>query len=319
MWLSFLNPGLTVDVFNSTTLDGCSLHLLWRRGLCVRPIVSDPYRTAAPTLNPQARDVAKREADQSHHQRPLLDLLRNRFGGATTRINDVLHHPARLRPGLLCRVARVAQHFSGLTGRFHGSRGSILNYFLGVAGCGGGRSRGALNVLADCFSGLYHARLHAPWIIRRRIAHHGSPYDVLLARELLLRGSRGGSARSVFELWQDFEPFLGAARQCHLFVGESQRLVRDDNQASAHAQEAADRQHCIWLLAVAADEEGVARTDGFVGIVDDAAANDLGRAITGRQLLHIDFDEFYRLRRALCSGAAGENRDADDCRTGENH
>src|SRR3984893_3784432 len=100
MWLSFLNPGLTVDVFNSTTLDGCSLHLLWRRGLCVRPIVSDPYRTAAPTLNPQARDVAKREADQSHHQRPLLDLLRNRFGGATTRINDVLHHPARLRPKL---------------------------------------------------------------------------------------------------------------------------------------------------------------------------------------------------------------------------
>src|SRR6266478_5569005 len=88
----------------------------------------------------------------------------------------------------------------------------------------------ALLMLADRFSGLCHARLHAPWIIRRRIAHHAPPYDVLLARELLLRGSRGGSARSVFELWQHFEPFLGAGRQCHLFVGESQRLVRDDNQ-----------------------------------------------------------------------------------------
>src|SRR6202011_6285944 len=78
------------------------------KGLCVPPIVSDYCRSAAPTLNPQARDVAEREADQSHHQRPLLDLLRNRFGGATTRLNDVLRHPARLRPSLLCRFARVA-------------------------------------------------------------------------------------------------------------------------------------------------------------------------------------------------------------------
>src|SRR3984893_5791169 len=97
---------------------------------------------AAFLMNPQTREVAEGEADQSHHQRPLLDLLRNRFGGATTRLNDVLHHSARLRPALLCRVARVAQHFSCLAGRRHGSRCSILYYFLGLAGCGGRDSPG---------------------------------------------------------------------------------------------------------------------------------------------------------------------------------
>src|SRR6201984_941106 len=73
--------------------------------------------------------------------------------------------------------------------------------------------------------------------------------------------------------------------------GEFQRLVRNDNQESAHAQEATDRQNGIWLLAVRAHQEVVNLTDGFVGIVDDATANDLGRAIAGRQLLHIDLDE----------------------------
>ena len=101
------------------------------KGLCVRLIVSDSCRSFAFLTDPQTREVAEREADQSHHQRPLLDLLRNRFGGATTRVNDVLRHPARLRPSLLCRFACVAQHFSCLTGCCHGSRGSILNYFLG--------------------------------------------------------------------------------------------------------------------------------------------------------------------------------------------
>jgi hypothetical protein len=62
-------------------------------------------------MHPQTREVAEREADQSHHQRHLLDLLRNRFGGATTPINDVLHHPARLRPSLLCGIAGAAEHF----------------------------------------------------------------------------------------------------------------------------------------------------------------------------------------------------------------
>ena len=61
----------------------------------------------------------------------------------------------------------------------------------------------------------------------------------------------------------------------------------------------------LWLLPVGAHHEVVNRTDGFVGIVDDVAADDLGRAIAGRQFLHIDFDEFDRLRRALRSGPAG--------------
>jgi hypothetical protein len=38
-----------------------------------------------------------------------VDLQRNRFGRATTRINDVLRHSACLRPSLLCRLARIAQ------------------------------------------------------------------------------------------------------------------------------------------------------------------------------------------------------------------
>src|SRR5450759_2656828 len=85
--------------------------------------------------------------------------------------------------------------------------------------------------------------------------------------------------RCVLELWQHFEPFLGAAREHHFFFGELQRTVRDDNQVSAHAQEATDREHGIWLLAVGAHEEVVNLTDGFVGIVDDASTNDFGRAI----------------------------------------
>src|SRR5689334_14255192 len=62
-----------------------------------------------------------------------------------------------------------------------------------------------------------------------------------------------GSSCSVLELWQHLEPFLGAARQYHLVVGEFQRIVGDDNQASAHAQEATDRQYDVRLLAVRAN------------------------------------------------------------------
>jgi hypothetical protein len=45
----------------------------------------------------------------------------------------------------------------------------------------------------------------------------------------------------------------------------------------AHAQEAADREYGIRLLAVGADEEVVNLADRFVGIVDNAAADDLRR------------------------------------------
>jgi len=112
--------------------------------------------------------------------------------------------------------------------------------------------------------------------------------------------------RCVLELRQNFERFLGAAREDHLFFGELQRVIGDHNKVSAHTQEAADREYDEWPLAVWAHEEIVNLTDGFVGIVDDAAPNDFGRAIAGRQLMHIDFGELYDLWRALRSCAAGE-------------
>src|SRR5690606_12878444 len=62
--------------------------------------------------------------------------------------------------------------------------------------------------------------------------------------------SRTNSLRSVLELRQHHEPFLGAARQRHLVVRELERVVRDDYHVRAHAQEAADRQDGIWLLAI---------------------------------------------------------------------
>ena len=126
------------------------------------------------------------------------------------------------------------------------------------------------------------------------------------------------SLRCVLELWQHFEPFLGAAGEQYLLFAELQRVVRDNNQVSAHAQEASDREYGIWLLAVDANEEVVNLTDKFVGIVDDAATNDFGCAIAGRQLLHIDLGQLYRLRRDLRFCAAREKDDADYYCTGEN-
>src|SRR6266478_5129997 len=74
-----------------------------------------------PPMNPQTRHVAEREADQNRNQWVLADLPRNGSGRATTRIHDVLRHSARLRPGLLCRFACIAQHFFRLTDRRRGS------------------------------------------------------------------------------------------------------------------------------------------------------------------------------------------------------
>ena len=116
------------------------------------------------------------------------------------------------------------------------------------------------------------------------------------------------SPNSVLELRQHLEPFLGAARQHHLFVAELQGVVRDDNQASSHSQEAPDRQYGIWLLAVGAHQQIANLTDGFVGIVDDIGANDLGRAIPGGQFLYIDLDEIYRLRVPAPPAADGASR-----------
>jgi len=58
-------------------------------------------------------------------------------------------------------------------------------------------------------------------------------------------------------------------------------------------RKAADRQHCIWLLAVMADEEVFDRTDVSLASLTTLLPM-TWTPITGRQLLHIDFDEFYR-------------------------
>ena len=50
-----------------------------------------------------------------------------------------------------------------------------------------------------------------------------------------------GSLLGVLELRQHFEHFLCAARQHDLVIDELQAVVRNDNQASAQAQEATDR------------------------------------------------------------------------------
>ena len=46
-----------------------------------------------------------------------------------------------------------------------------------------------------------------------------------------------------------------------------------------HAQEAADRQNDVWLLAVTCHKEIINLADRFVRIVEDVAADDLGRPI----------------------------------------
>jgi hypothetical protein len=51
---------------------------------------------------------------------------------------------------------------------------------------------------------------------------------------------------------------------------------------TAHAEEAADRQHGKWILAIGAHKEVVDLTDGFVGVVGDAAADDFRCTIAGR-------------------------------------
>src|SRR5205085_4615788 len=99
------------------------------------------------------------------------------------------------------------------------------------------------------------------WTLRGRACPAGQEPDAIEARTR--------SPRDVLELWQRLEPFLGTARQAHLLVGELQGVVRDDNQASSHTQEATYRQNGIRLLAVEAHQEIANLADGFVGIVDD--------------------------------------------------
>jgi hypothetical protein len=42
-----------------------------------------------------------------------------------------------------------------------------------------------------------------------------------------------------------------------------------------------DRKHSVWRFSVRADEQVVDLPNGFISIIQDAATDDLGRAITG--------------------------------------
>src|SRR5246127_4286443 len=83
----------------------------------------------------------------------------------------------------------------------------------------------------------------------------------------------------VLELRQHFEAFFWAAGQHELFVDKLQTVVRNRHQVATHAEKAADREHGIWILSIGAHEEVVNLANGFVGIIGNAAADDLRRAI----------------------------------------
>jgi hypothetical protein len=86
---------------------------------------------------------------------------------------------------LLRRIARIAEHSFCLSGRGYGSRGCILNYSFCLTRRCGGHSRGVTDSLADCLSGLRHARLQVSHLVRRGIVHHLAPFGILLPRERL--------------------------------------------------------------------------------------------------------------------------------------
>jgi hypothetical protein len=96
-----------------------------------------------------------------------------------------------------------------------------------------------------------------------------------------LAGVASGLLASILELRQQFQTFFCTAWEHQLFVDKLRALVWNRDQVIAHAEEAADRQHGKWVLSVGAHEEIVDLTNGFVGGVGNAAADDLGRAIAG--------------------------------------
>jgi len=61
----------------------------------------------------------------------------------------------------------------------------------------------------------------------------------------------------------------------------------------ANTQETTDGQNGIGLLAIPRHKEVINLPDRFIPVVDDAAADDLGRSIASRHLLQIDFCYLY--------------------------
>src|SRR6185312_16562487 len=128
---------------------------------------------------------------------------------------------------------------------------------------------------------------------------------------------RRQSLVGVLERRQHLEAILCSAGQHYLVVGEFKAVIPDNHQPGPHAEETSDRQNYVWLLAVARHQEIVNLANRLVGIIDDAAADDLGSPITGCHLLHIDFTNLYRLWNALRICVCGENGNAKHSRTHE--
>jgi hypothetical protein len=71
-------------------------------------------------VDPQCGDVAQCGADQNCDQRVFADVLRNRSGRTTARIDNVLCRSTRLRPYVPRRFACLVQHPSRLSGHHCG-------------------------------------------------------------------------------------------------------------------------------------------------------------------------------------------------------
>jgi len=96
------------------------------------------------------------------------------------------------------------------------------------------------------------------------------------------RGGRNRHRRrslGVFERRQHIEPVLGPARQHNRLVDELEAVVPDDHQFAADSYKAADRKDRVRLLSVACHKEIVNLPDRFVRVIEDFAADDLGRTI----------------------------------------
>src|SRR5712671_6707733 len=103
--------------------------------------------------------------------------------------------------------------------------------------------------------------------------------------------TQAGSA-GVLELRQILQRFLSRSRQFDLAAGfvENEALKRDGYHMAADVQETSDLQHREKNF-VFPDNDVLDSPDLLVLIVDDAAADQLARAIAFRNGVHVDDDE----------------------------
>ena len=93
--------------------------------------------------------------------------------------------------------------------------------------------------------------------------------------------------------------FLGGAVQQHLVVLHLKRIGGDDDILGSHAEKAADRENRVGDFTFRRDDQIVDAADGFAGIIDDGAADDLRRPVAGGKRRRIDLGQSHGLRSAL--------------------